>query len=168
MGSGASLPGAGNGKVQVGHPITGSTVEDETTTQKNCEKLHSTPQCGHGEKKIKQTTGRCNSRYYSRDNHHPGVAPAAATNFRADDLTSVFEEAPRVSVREDSLLAALSQVKEIVGHIKDSLKSTKLSLDAITIELGVSASGHVGFLGTGVEAEASAKFSLEIKVERET
>lgn len=91
-----------------------------------------------------------------------------ATNFPAGDLTSVFEETPPISVRKDSLLAALSNVNEIVGHIKDSLKSNKLSLDKITIELGVSAGGHVGFLGTGVETEASAKFSLEIKVGSET
>jgi hypothetical protein len=73
-----------------------------------------------------------------------------------------------VLVNPDSLESALEGVSKIVTLAAAKVAATKLKLETITVELGISASGQVGFLGTGVQVGASASISLEIRVVQAT
>jgi hypothetical protein len=91
----------------------------------------------------------------------PGVLQPATPGQLAD---RVFAGLGTVIVDPASLSVALNAVSKIVATTISKLRATDLSLDTIEIELGVSASGQVGFLGTGVEAGVAASITLGLKV----
>jgi len=69
-----------------------------------------------------------------------------------------------VFVDQSSLNNALDSVSTLVSCVTERLKESKLSLESVDVEIGVSASGKVGLLGSGVEAEVAASVTLSLKL----
>ncbi|MDB5318747.1 MAG: hypothetical protein JWN40_378 [Phycisphaerales bacterium] len=91
-----------------------------------------------------------------------GLRPATAEGLKG----RVMNAFSAIFVDELSLDAALGAVGNLVTAVGSRLQASRLSLDTIEVELGVSATGKVGFLGSGVEAEVAASIVLGFKLSK--
>ena len=66
-----------------------------------------------------------------------------------------------VQIDEATLSACLNAADAITKAVRDKIKEAKL--DSIAFQLGVAATGKVGFLGTGLDVQASAAIQLSFK-----
>jgi hypothetical protein len=85
-----------------------------------------------------------------------GIADAAASAAKKR-LTSI-------SVNDDALRAAIEAVAATAARIEQAVPlSVPFSLSSFEVSLGITASGAVGILGTGVDVECEATFTLSFE-----
>lgn len=64
-----------------------------------------------------------------------------------------------------SLNLCVQSIQALLMFVKEKLNTVPVRTDTISFELGVSATGKVGFLGTGIDTGLAAKLQITLKVE---
>jgi hypothetical protein len=67
-----------------------------------------------------------------------------------------------LTVDQDTLRQCVESAQSLLAFIREA--SHGLTPDSITIQLGVSTTGKVGFLGTGIDVHLAATIQLHLKV----
>src|SRR4051812_32322354 len=66
---------------------------------------------------------------------------------------------------QTSLNLCVQSVQALLMFVKEKLSAVPVRTDTISFELGVSATGKVGFLRTGIDTGLAAKLQITLKVE---
>ena len=69
----------------------------------------------------------------------------------------------KLKIDTESLHETISSLYQILDTIKETDQEKRITIDTIKINLGVSASGKIGLLGTGVEIKTDANIELSLK-----
>lgn len=69
----------------------------------------------------------------------------------------------KLKIDLESLHETIQGLFDILDEIKNTNHDKKIIIDTVKINLGVSAGGQVGLLGTGVEFQTEANIELNLK-----
>lgn len=87
-------------------------------------------------------------------------------NLKTKSLTGKIEDEAKqafgdLQIDEATLAQCLNAADALVKAVQNKMKQAKL--DSIAFQLGVAATGKVGFLGTGLDVQVSAAIQLSFK-----
>jgi len=72
-----------------------------------------------------------------------------------------------LSVDHETLEQCLTAAQIMFQIVQRRYMDSPIKTDSISIELGISATGKVGFLGTGVDVQAAAKLQITLSSQKE-
>jgi hypothetical protein len=94
-----------------------------------------------------------------------GGDPGGVASIGRNAREAVHEQVESIAVDEAALDRIIdSAVAFLRRAAAAASKVPKVQLDTMAVQLGVTASGAIGLLGTGIEVEAEASFELTFKI----
>ena len=79
--------------------------------------------------------------------------------------TEVQDVIASLVVDENTLGQCLQAAQSLMKFMEEKINNTKIKTDTISFQLGITTTGKVGFLGTGVDVQFAATLQLTLKVE---
>jgi hypothetical protein len=79
--------------------------------------------------------------------------------------TEVQDVVASLVVDEHTLGLCIQAAQNLMKFVEEKFSNTKIKTDTISFQLGITATGKVGFLGTGVDVQFAATLQLTLKVQ---
>ena len=77
----------------------------------------------------------------------------------------IISEIEDIQIDEESLQKCIASIGKLSNQSAEKLSDNEsVSLDSISVQLGISLTGEVGFLGTGVKTGISTSLNLVFKI----
>lgn len=78
---------------------------------------------------------------------------------------SIQEAVSSILIDEASLDQSVQAIQMLTQYVKVKLNNTQIRADTISFQLGISATGKVGFLGNGVDIQLATTLQLTLKIQ---